>query len=113
LTGEVCHTTVIRFATPVVPIQPNLRASKRTPWPLIAWCSGMLLTTVPMVVPSFGAWLNMKFDASTWPPPGMFFTIIAGLPGIWRIQCLISIRAARSTGPPAPVLTTTVMVLTL
>ena len=80
----VCQTRITSFSAPVDPSHSNFPASNRTPCPPSAWCTGMALCRVAMVVPSFGAIVYMKLAASTLPPPGMFCTSMLGLPGMNR-----------------------------
>ena len=49
-----------------------------------------------MVVPSFGAVLNMKLAAARLPAAGMFCTTTVGLPGMCLPRCRAAVRACRS-----------------
>ena len=86
---EVWNVAHTRVPLSAVPRYSNLVGSKRV-W-TCASSSGPMMApgnTVAMVVPSLGAALNMNSAALLEPAPGMFCTMIDGLPlmylPMWR-----------------------------
>ena len=69
---------------PIVSLQTVFNALEQEPGRTFAQRPRVQHGEVSLIsrVPSLGAVLYMKLAASTWPPPGMFFTTITGLPGI-------------------------------
>ena len=100
--GASVRTMQTLGSTYELPSQLNSRRSNCTPSTPVNWLITCASWKRPITVPSFDAALNMWFAATRPPPPGMFWTMTTGAPGmclpIWRDTR----RAVVSKPPPAP-----------
>ena len=84
LTGTVCQTAQTLTSLFIEPSQVNLRPSNWASLLPNSGSVGMPRPTLAMTVPSCGRLEYTSFVRIMLPAPGRFFTIMRGLPGMFR-----------------------------